>query len=101
MESQSKKYSPEEKAATHRFYLFQLSCQLPKEFYGTPEQSQFDRAFELTGKSVADTQWDVVYGQLRRECPVVWQKSIELSLRALGLSDPSTSNDVSSKNGGD
>jgi hypothetical protein len=76
-----------QKLTTHQYYLWLLSCQMPREFWQTPEQSQFDRAAELTGSTVEKTDWSGVYGRLKSECPMVWERAIEMSKKALGINE--------------
>jgi hypothetical protein len=77
--------SPTQKINTHRYYLWLLTCQIPKAFWNTPEESQFFYAQTLTGHTVDKTDWDSVYGELKAKCPVVWDHAVFLSKTALGI----------------
>lgn len=77
--------TPEQKLNTHKYYLWLLTCQIPKAFWNTPEESQFFYAQTLTGHTVDKTDWDSVYGELKVKCPVVWDHAIFLSKTALGI----------------
>jgi hypothetical protein len=77
--------SATQKLNTHRYYLWLLTCQIPKMFWNTPEEEQFFHAQTLTGFTVEKTDWDMVYGELKAKCPVVWNHAIFLSKSALGI----------------
>jgi hypothetical protein len=75
----------EQKINTHRYYLWLLTCQIPKDFWNTPEEAQFFHAQTLTGLTVENTDWDIVYHRIKNECPAVWERSIFLSKKAMGV----------------
>jgi len=79
--------TPEAKLEAYRWHIWLMSCQFPKSVWNTPEEPQFQRARELTGKTVETTNWSGIMPLLKRDCPKVLEMAVVAAKKTLGISD--------------
>jgi len=76
---------PQKKLDVYRWNIWLFSCQYPKSVWNTPEEAQFVRARELTGKNVETTDWSRIMPLLKADCPKVLEMAITASKTMLGI----------------
>jgi len=75
----------EQKINTHRYYIWLISCSIPRMFWDKPEEEHFFACKDLVGFTAEKTDWDVIYPIIRRDHKPVWDHAISLSKIALGI----------------
>jgi len=79
--------SKDQRINSHRYYIWLISCSIPKIFWDTPEEPHFHTCKALVGFTADKTDWDAIYPIIKNDHKPVWDHAVMLAKRALGIEE--------------